>query len=145
MRTTHYDDKRVFHKAARLALGKSQNWLANKLYVKPSVVSLYERGEDSELYSEDYQTRLSLALTDEIERQVKDHGGKWYNDIINLKIAINTIDICKNNPKEQKKAHEKLLMPLFSAKKITPWIYIVKDPAFGEMELFDKEEKRDDK
>ena len=46
------------------------------------------------------------------------------------------IDELKYNPKEQKKAHKELLMPLFSEKKITPWIYIVKDPAFGDMELF---------
>lgn len=135
MKETKYDDRRVFHKAVRMALGKSQEWLANKLRVKRTTVAFYEKGDDCKLYSEEYQTRISTILSDEIDRQVNDRG-KWYKDIINLKIAINTIDICKYNLKEQKKAHKNLLMPLFSEKKITPVIYIVKDPAFGDMELF---------
>lgn len=135
MKETKYDDKRVFHKAVRMALGKTQEWMSNKLRVKRTTVALYEKGDDCKLYSEEYQTKISTVLSDEIDRQVNDRG-KWYRDIINLKIAINTIDICKNNPKEQKRAHEKLLTPLFSEKKITPVIYIVKDPAFGDMELF---------
>lgn len=139
MKETKYDDKRVFHKAVRMALGKTQEWMANKLRVKRAIVVLYEKGDDCKLYSEEYQTKISTVLSDEIDRQVSDRG-KWYKDIINLKIAINIIDICKYNLKEQKKAHKNLLMPLFSEKKITPVIYIVKDPAFGEMELFKEDD-----
>lgn len=139
MKETKYDDKRVFHKAVRMALGKSQEWMANKLRVKRTTVALYEKGEECKLYSEEYQTKISTILSGEIERQIGDRGA-WYKDIINLKIAINTIDICKYNLKEQKKAHKNLLMPLFSEKKITPVIYIVKDPAFGDMELFKEDD-----
>ena len=139
MKETKYDDKRVFHKAVRMALGKTQEWMANKLRVKRAIVVLYEKGDDCKLYSEEYQTKISTILSDEIDRQVNDRG-KWYKDIINLKIAINTIDICKYNLKEQKKAHKNLLMHLFSEKKITPVIYIVKDPAFGDMELFKEDD-----
>lgn len=139
MKETKYDDKRVFHKAVRMALGKTQEWLANKLRVKRTTVALYEKGEECKLHSEEYQTKIATALSGEIERQIGDRGA-WYKDIINLKIAINTIDICKYNLKEQKKAHKNLLMPLFSEKKITPVIYIVKDPAFGEMELFKEDD-----
>ena len=142
MKKTHYDDKRVLHKATRMALGKSQAWLSNKIHAQASSVSYYERGEDNgELYSNVNQDRISKALIDEMDRQVKDQGGKWYRDVLNLKIAINIIDILKNSPEEQKKAHKHYLMPLFSEKKITPWIYIVKDPAFGDMELFKDGEK----
>lgn len=139
MKETKYDAKYVFHKAVRMALGKTQEWMANKLRVKRTTVALYEKGEDCKLYSEEYQTKISTALSGEIERQIGDRGA-WYKDIINLKIAINTIDVCKYNLKEQKKAHKNLLMPLFSEKKITPVIYIVKDPAFGEMELFKEDD-----
>ena len=139
MKETKYDDKRVFHKAVRMALGKTQEWMANKLRVKRTIIALYEKGDDCKLYSEEYQTKISTILSDEIDRQVNDRG-KWYKDIVNLKIAINTIDICKYNLKEQKKAHKNLLMPLFSEKKITPVIYIVKDPAFGDMELFKEDD-----
>ena len=139
MKETKYDDKRVLHKAVRMALGKTQEWMANKLRVKRTIIALYEKGDDCKLYSEEYQTKISTILSDEIDRQVNDRG-KWYKDIVNLKIAINTIDICKYNLKEQKKAHKNLLMPLFSEKKITPVIYIVKDPAFGDMELFKEDD-----
>ena len=135
MKETKYNDKRVLHKAFRMALGKTQSWLANKIYVSPSDISKYETGRPDGELNDRYIERINNALESEFDRQVEDNG-KWYRDIINLKIAINVIDICRFNPKEQKKAHKELLMPLFSVKNITPWIYIVKDPAFGEMELF---------
>ena len=118
-----------------MALGKTQSWLANKIYVSPSDISKYETGRPDGELNDRYIERINNALESEFDRQVEDNG-KWYRDIINLKIAINVIDMCRFNPKEQKKAHKELLMPLFSVKNITPWIYIVKDPAFGEMELF---------
>jgi DNA-binding XRE family transcriptional regulator len=133
---TKYTDPNLTIRAMRIALGKSQVWLANKLHVQTSAVSYYERREDnSALYFKVDPDKARKVLFDELERQVKENG-KWYRDILNLKIAISIIDELKYNPKEQKKAHKELLMPLFSEKKITPWIYIVKDPAFGDMELF---------
>lgn len=143
MKETKYDDKRVIHKATRMALNKTQDWLANKIYVSASDISKYENAKKDGDLSDIYIERINKALSYEFERQVKDAHGEWYKNVLELKIAINIVEICKYNPKEQKKAYNNLLMPLLTKKNITPWIYIVKDPAFGDMELFDKEEKQD--
>ena len=78
---TKYTDPNLTIRAMRIALGKSQVWLANKLHVQTSAVSYYERREDnSALYFKVDPDKARTVLFDEFERQVKENG-KWYRDI----------------------------------------------------------------
>lgn len=70
--------------------------------------------------------------------------GMWKRDYIDLRSYVERVDICKSNPKEEKKAYE-ALQAFLVAKKLTSddpagmtnWEYKVVDPAFGELRLFE--------
>ena len=77
-----------------------------------------------------------------IRRSLCREEGTWMRDYIDLRAAVESVDICKYNPKEQKKAYNALIVFL-KARNFSPWEHIVHDKAFGDLRLFEEDDNDD--
>lgn len=69
--------------------------------------------------------------------------GTWMQDYIDLRAAVEAVEICKYNPKEQKKAYNALVVFL-KAQSFSPWGHVVHDKAFGDLRLFEEDDDDND-
>lgn len=69
--------------------------------------------------------------------------GTWMQDYIDLRAAVEAVEICKYNPKEQKKAYNALVVFL-KAQNLSPWGHVVHDKAFGDLRLFEEDDDDND-
>lgn len=79
-----------------------------------------------------------------IRRSFYKEDGTWMRDFIDLRAAVEAVDICKYNPKEQKKAYNSLVI-FIKARNFSPWEHVVHDKAFGNLILFEEDENDDTK
>lgn len=92
-------------KALRIALDKKQAWLSSVSEINQLAISAFETGR-TKLYSYYFDIpKLTKILTDEAERQIKEHG-EWFREYLALRFYTNMIDIFENDPIKQREYYE---------------------------------------
>ena len=96
------------------------------------------RTPDPKLQNEHINKQFHRLLEKKYELYTKE--GEWMRDFIDLKTYVAAVDICKNNPQQQKQAYNALVLFLqhkfYVDRGLAKWKKTVNDPAFGQLELF---------
>jgi hypothetical protein len=96
------------------------------------------RTPDPKLQNEHINKQFQRLLNKRNELYSKE--GEWMRDFIDLKAYVAAVDICKNNPVQQRKAYNALVLFLqykfYVDRGLAKWKKTVNDPAFGQLELF---------
>ena len=112
-------------------------------------------GEDEKEIQKRIQNKSKIRIYEDVfhellekRRKLTIEYGIWMRDIIDLKSHINSVDLLKNNPREQKKAYEALCLFLrvkqLYGGGLAKWEFVVDDEAFGKMKIFEEGDGEDD-
>lgn len=103
-----HDAFHVRMRAMRIALDKSQEWLSSRIKtqsITSHYISMYERGKLA------VQPDMQQEINDIFTRELKNQRlvlGKWKTEYVMLRYYVEIVNICKQDPKEQKLAYESL-------------------------------------